>query len=209
MKYETRILAEPLNVAWLERDAGERQAVIEGYAARFGVWSEDLGGFRERIEPGAFSAALRNSETDVRALFNHDPSVVLGRQRAGTLELKEDSRGLFYRVRLPDTSFARDLVVSMERGDIAHSSFAFRVEREGQDWRFNDKDGLEERTIRSVSGIYDVSPVTFPAYPDASSGVVRGIHTEAAVEMRNVIRAERMKLQANRARAIAATLGGE
>jgi HK97 family phage prohead protease len=204
MKLETRMLAEPINVATREKDDGGKEHIVEGYAARFGTWSEDLGGFREQIKPGAFREALKTS--DVRALWNHDPSQVLGRQRSGTLELKEDSRGLFYRVRLPDTQAARDLVVMMERGDVAESSFAFTVERGGDEWRFTKGDELDERTIVRVSGLFDVSPVTFPAYPEATSGLVRGVDVGAALEMRDAIRAERMQLQASRARAFAASL---
>lgn len=199
MTVERRWLAEPLNVATRDKN-GRTTHIVEGYAARFDSWSEDLGGFREVIKRGAFRSVLRSDKTDVRALFNHDPSMVLGRQRAGTLELKEDERGLFYRVELPDTQVARDLVVSMERGDIAHSSFAFIVGRSGQDWN----DDLDERTITEFSGLMDVSPVTFPAYPEASSGLAR--HVEAAHEVRSQLRAEHQARMAIRAKAFAAKL---
>jgi HK97 family phage prohead protease len=207
MNHEVRYLAEPLSVAWREDDKG-RTAVVEGYAARFNSRSEILAGqFREVIKPGAFRDAMARPGVDVRAFVNHDSAKVIGRQGNGTLTLREDERGLFYRVELPDTSFARDLVVSMERGDIAHSSFAFQVERDGQSWDWGalDEGGrkLDLRTIHRVSDLIEVSPVTIPAYPESSSGLAA-----RALEHRSEIRREFMKNQASRARAIAASLGG-
>jgi len=89
---------------------------IMGHAAIFDQLSEDLGWFREKIEPGAFAATIPIA--DVRALVNHDPNYVLGRNVAGTLALTEDERGLAIDVTPPDTQWARDLMISMERGDI-------------------------------------------------------------------------------------------
>lgn len=139
-------------------------AVLRGHAAVFDKLSENLGGFRERIEPGAFDDAL---EDDVRALFNHDPNLILGRTRSGTLKLDVDDSGLSYEVTLPDTQTGRDLAISVERGDIDQSSFAFVVEKDS--WG-KDKDGQIIRTILKVSRLFDVSPVTYPAYPDATVG---------------------------------------
>jgi HK97 family phage prohead protease len=206
MDYEVRYLSEPLAVAWREDDKGRRTAVVEGYAARFNSESSTLGGvFREVIKPGAFRAALKKPGVDVRAFINHDASKVIGRQGNGTLELREDARGLFYRVELPDTSFARDLVVSMERGDIAHSSFAFTLERDGQDWEFDaiEENGrkLDRRTILEVNELIEVSPVTVPAYPSSTSKLAA-----RALETRSEIRSEIMQNRAARARAIAASL---
>src|SRR5579875_2269362 len=99
---------------------------IVGYAAPFNSWSEDLGLFREIIRPGAFKRAIE-SRQDVRALFNHDPNLVLGRTSSGTLTLSEDEHGLLYEITPPDTQFARDLMKLIERGDIAGSSFGFSV----------------------------------------------------------------------------------
>ena len=139
-------------------DAGDGLPAILGHAAVFGVLSEDLGGFREQIAPGAFAATI--AEDDIRALSNHRSDYVLGRNRAGTLTLKEDETGLAVRIEPPDTAFARDLIVSIERGDITGASFGFQTITE--EW--NLEDGEPVRTLKAVR-LFDVSPVTFPAYP--------------------------------------------
>ena len=138
-----------------------KKNVIEGHAAVYDMLSEDLGGFREIIKKGAFDSVLTN---DVRAYFNHDPNYILGRTGAGTLKLSTTEKGLKYILSVPDTSAGRDLVVSMKRGDITQSSFAFQVEKDS--WRTDNSLG-EIRTIESVKRLYDVSPVSLPAYPDA------------------------------------------
>lgn len=133
---------------------------LEGYAVVFGSLSEDLGGFREIVEPGAFGEAL-NERPDVRALFNHDPSMVLGRTVNGTLRLAEDATGLRVAVTLPDTSYAQDVHRLVERGDVNQMSFAFRTRKGGETWA--TEEGQRLRRLRSLS-IFDVSVVTFPAY---------------------------------------------
>lgn len=139
--------------------------VMRGIAAMFNSMSEDLGGFREQIAPGAFKSALGNS--DVRALFNHDPSMILGRTVSGTLRLSETDQGLEFECDAPDTSYARDLMESMKRGDISQCSFGFSVDCGGDTWQKDDA-GQWTRTIHVVSRLYDVSPVTYPAYPETS-----------------------------------------
>lgn len=136
-----------------------------GYAAKFNTNSQNLGGFVERIAPGAFAKTLK--EADIRALFNHDPNFVLGRNRAGTLRMEEDSTGLAYEFDLPDTSLGRDLAVSLERGDISGSSFGFRAIED--EWS-ETEDGFPLRTLKS-NALRDVGPVTFPAYTDATSSL--------------------------------------
>lgn len=140
---------------------------IEGYAAVFNKLSEDLGGFREKIEPGAFKKALKKS--DARALFNHRSDYVLGRQTAKTLTLKEDDKGLFMSVLPPDTQFARDLLVSIDRGDITQQSFGFYLSSDKWENIDNKKETI--RTLLLIDEIIDVSPVTFPAYPDTDVAV--------------------------------------
>jgi hypothetical protein len=142
-------------------------AKIVGHAAVFNSLSEDLGGFREQIAPGAFADAVKTD--DVRALWNHNPDYVLGRNRAKTLTLSEDSRGLKIEVDPPDTQFARDLMVSIERGDVSQMSFAFSVRANGQNWG-KDDDGRVVRTLTNVR-LFDVSPVTYPAYAQTDVAV--------------------------------------
>lgn len=139
-------------------------APVIGHGAVFNSQSEDLGGFREIIAPGAFDGRL---DDDVRALFNHDQNLVLGRTKSGTLRLGLDDTGLTYEVDFPGTTIARDLRESIKRGDIDQSSFAFTVEEDD----FADVDGVIVRTIHRVSQLFDVSPVTYPAYPAADVGV--------------------------------------
>ena len=139
---------------------------IHGYSAVFNKLSEDLGGFREKIEKGAFKDALKTS--DPRMLFNHDPNFILGRKSAGTLRVKEDLEGLYVEADAPNTRLISDMVISpMERGDIREMSFGFLVESdkwEGLESR--GKDEMPVRTILKVAELFDVSPVTYPAYPD-------------------------------------------
>ncbi len=134
---------------------------LRGHAAVFNVLSEDLGGFRERIAPGAFRDVLG---ADVRLLVNHKPDHVLARTRAGTLRLSEDTRGLAVEADLPDTTYARDLRESLRRGDLDGMSFRFKVGEE--DW--SNEDGGEVRTVRLVERLEDVCLATYPAYPAAS-----------------------------------------
>lgn len=140
-----------------------------GYAAVYNSLSGDLGGFREMLKPGCFDAILA-SNPDVRGLKNHDTDGILGRTASGTMTLSVDDRGLRYEISLPDTQLARDLKVEMKRGDIDGSSFSFTVDDEGQDW-ISDGNGGVVREIRTVSGLFDVGPVVFPAYEDSTAAV--------------------------------------
>jgi len=131
---------------------------IVGHAAVFNKLSLPLIGFREKIEPGAFSETIQKD--DIRALFNHNADYVLGRTKAGTLRLKEDDIGLYIEIDPPDTTFAKDLMVSIKRGDVDQMSFGFTVQDE--EWR--KENGEQVRVLKRVQ-LWDVSPVTFPAYP--------------------------------------------
>lgn len=147
-----------------ESDGG---TCIEGHAAVFDSWSETLGGifpFKEKVRKGAFAESI--GRDDIRALFNHDPNYVLGRNRAGTLELEEDDVGLRVRITPPDTSWARDITTSIRRGDISQMSIGFVVE----DDEWSSKDGIDTRELKKVR-LFDVSPVTFPAYTATDVGV--------------------------------------
>lgn len=142
---------------------------LQGYAAIFNQETVIGNWFREVVRPGAFTQALQE-QADVRALFNHSENFVLGRTSAGTLRLWEDAQGLGYEVDLPDTSLAKDLAVSIKRGDVDQSSFAFSVLKDGEDWDEDEKGKLPLRTLKRL-WLYDVSPVTFPAYEDTSVSV--------------------------------------
>ena len=145
-------------------EEGETVKVV-GHASVYNTMSEDLGGFREIIAPGAFDNVLEN---DVRALINHDGNLILARTTSGTLALSTDEKGLRYEFEMPETSYGKDLAVSMKRGDITQSSFAFTVADDSWDTR----DGMDVRTINKVKRLFDVSPVTYPAYPDADNLVI-------------------------------------
>ena len=151
---------------------------IRGYAAVYNSDSEWMGGFYEQIEVGAFDDVLEN---DVRAYFNHDENLLLGRVSSGTLRIGTDKRGLFYEVDLPNTTYANDLVELMKRGDINQSSFAFLI---GKD-RWEERGGKTYRIISKVSRLLDVSPVAQPAYPEATSELkTRDLETETKEEVK-------------------------
>lgn len=141
-----------------------------GLAIVYNSRSENLGGFVEVIKPGAVRDVLAR-EPDTRALFNHEPNLVLGRTRSGTLRLDDQAEGLDYEFDAPDTSYARDLRVLLDRGDVSQSSFAFRVAPDGAEWDEDPDTGLLLRIVHRLSALYDVSPVTYPAYQAASSGL--------------------------------------
>lgn len=150
------------------RKKDDGSVVLRGLGAVFGKLSENLGGFREIIDSGAFDDT---DMSDVRGLFNHDSNYVLGRTASKTLRLKVVDDGLRYDIDVPDTRTIQDLVVGpVERGDVSQSSFGFTIARDGDRWDEND-DGVLIRTITRINRLFDVSPVTFPAYPDATVGV--------------------------------------
>lgn len=150
----------------LEIRAEEGQPpTLEGYAAVYNAESVDLGGFTEIIEPGFFENVL---DDDVRSLWNHNPDMVLGRTRAGTLSLSDDGEGLRISNQLPDNSWGRDALVSIQRGDVDQMSFGFTVRKGGDEW--HTAEGRTTRTLKrgGCAALYDVSPVTYPAYPQTS-----------------------------------------
>ena len=141
---------------------------LRGTAVVFNQLSENLGGFREQIDPAAFEGC---DMSDVRCLFNHEDSMVLGRTASNTLVLTRDASGLHFECDPPDTSYARDLAVSMDRGDIDQCSFSFTVAPGGAEWSEDPITGGEIRTVKKISRLYDVSIVTYPAYPQTSSEI--------------------------------------
>lgn len=148
-----------IRAAQPEGGSGDSQRVVAGYAAVFNAPSEDMG-FVEFIAPGAFTQCLGD---DVRCLFNHDPNLLLARTSSGTLRLSQDDRGLRYEFEVPDTTFGRDFHTMVQRGDVSQSSFGFSVSAD--EWA-EQPDGKWHRTITQVGRLFDVSPVTYPAYPD-------------------------------------------
>ena len=165
------------------------EPTIDGYASVFDSWSEELGGnqpFRERVVKGAFEQTIQ--EDDIRALFNHDPNYVLGRNKSGTLTLEEDDKGLHVQIKPPNTQWAKDLLVSIKRGDITQMSFGFTVILD----RWNYEDGADVRELLKVK-LYDVSPVTFPAYTQTECGIrslddILKNHQSEVVENKNAIK---------------------
>lgn len=143
-------------------DEGERR--LQGYAAVFNQLSEDMWGMRERIRPGAFAKTIQ--EGDIRAVWNHDPAHVLGRTKNGTLNLREDEHGLWVEIRPPETNWANDALESIRRGDVDQMSFGFETVRD----YWEGEEGQQIRTLVEVR-LFEVSPVTFPAYPQTEISV--------------------------------------
>jgi HK97 family phage prohead protease len=175
---EIRTITEKVEL----RAAEDGKKTIVGYAAKFGMRSQDLGGFVEQIDPHFFDSILNN---DTRGLINHDPNLILGRTASGTLKLSVDEFGLRYDIIPPNTSYANDLIVSMERGDISQSSFAFQVDygNDGDNWEYDEANDIYIRTLLKCKCLYDVSPVTYPAYEQ----------TESIVSSRSVDKMKKMR----------------
>ena len=149
------------------RETGEGEdtkPIIDGYAAVYHRFSEPLGGFVEVIEPGFFDDSLGD---DVVSLWNHNDDKPLGRTSAGTLEIKSDDHGLHTLTHPPDTTWGRDALISIGRRDVRQMSFAFSVKVDGDLWK-KGEDGILVRHLLpgGCERLYDVSPVTYPAYPD-------------------------------------------
>lgn len=145
------------------REDGDGNPTIEGYFAVFNS-NYDMGwGMSESIAPGAFTEALGG---DVRALVNHDTTLVLGRNKAGTLDLREDSHGLWGQVKInPNDSSAMDLYERVKRGDVDGCSIGFDIAEEETEFLEN---GDVHWTIKKVLPLYEVSACTFPAYEDTN-----------------------------------------
>jgi len=185
MGIEVRTMAS--KIEW-RVDEGDTGATIKGHAAVFDMLSEEMMGFREKVAPGAFASSLERGD-DVRALFNHDPNFVLGRTKSGTLRLSEDDIGLAIEIDAPLTQTIRDLVLEpIRRGDVDQMSFGFIVIEDA----WNREDNI--RTIMDVE-LFDVSPVTYPAYPDTDVAVrdifaARKAAIESELNKRTMIRRE-------------------
>jgi uncharacterized protein len=156
-------------------DAGDgegEEPKIEGVAAVYDQPTRintAFGSYVEVIERGFFEGVM---EDDVRALWNHNTDLVLGRTKAGTLEIRDRKEGLGTVIHPPDTQWGRDAVTSIKRGDVDQMSFAFTVKEGWDEWKENGE-GVMVRTLKAgaCKQLYDVSPVSFPAYPQTSVGV--------------------------------------
>ena len=144
--------------------------IIVGYAAKFERWSEPImGWFKEQIARDAFSEC---DVTDVIMCFNHNIDSILARTTSGTLTLSTDDEGLRFEFEAPATTMGNDMLELVRRGDISKCSFKFTVEED--EWRYADKENkleYDERTIRKIGKLYDVSLVVYPAYSDTEAGV--------------------------------------
>lgn len=157
MTKQTRSLQTNIRATRAEQD---NEMYIEGYFAVFNTETELWRGAFESIAPGAFDETLSN---DIRALINHDTNLVLGRNKAGTLELKVDSRGLWGRIKInPNDTDAVNLYERVKRGDVDQCSFGFNILEEDVEYR---EDGTVKWTLKKVD-LHEVSVVTFPAYED-------------------------------------------
>lgn len=161
-------------------DISAKDRRVMGVAAAYETLSSDLGGFREKIAPTAFTKSL--AENDIRALYNHDSSLILGRVSAGTLRISSDSSGLSFALDLPDTSYARDLAELLGRGDITGCSFGFFTRSDH--WEIDPKTKERIRTLKDVD-LREISLVGDPAYPSGTSAALRSLNAwESASDLR-------------------------
>jgi uncharacterized protein len=147
------------------RAGGDKQSPrLVGHAAVFNSPSQDLGGFIEIVKPGAFTRTLK-TDRDPLALVQHMPQLVLGRRSAGTLKLTEDVQGLAFEIDVPDTQTARDLLVSVERGDVRGASFAFSTPAGGDRWEVRG-----DKVIRELLDVdlHEITITAQPAYLDTT-----------------------------------------
>lgn len=177
----------------VRNDEESEDNIIVGYSLKFNRWSEDLGGFKEIISPGALEGA---DMSDVRALIDHMPTNIIGRNIAGSLKLEVDDIGLKFRCKLPNTSYARDLMENIRNGNINQCSFAFKVEDEEID--YDEETDMFTRTVKKFAEILDVSVVTYPAYRDTDvAPAVRSINKikDEAQEKRDKDEREKLNMK--------------
>ena len=171
-------------VRGVQRDRDGDELTLTGTAAVFDQWA-DLGMFRERIQPGAFSKALPVS--DVRLLVNHE-GLPLARTSSGTMTLKETKNGLELEARLdaadPDV---RAIIPKIERGDLSQFSFAFSLAKDGQEWKGDD------RTLTEFREIFDVSLVTFPAYEQTKVAALRSVQNRELLKAYQDMQTSRLR----------------
>jgi HK97 family phage prohead protease len=155
---ETRAL--PSSSIEVRESGGSGRPKLVGWAAIWNSRSVDLGGFKEIVRPNCFKDSLAEG-ADVRALIDHDVRLIIGRNKAATLVVGEDERGLRFEINPPDTQVARDLVENVRAGNITGASFAFRVRPGGERWDMQTNPPTRE--LLAVD-LFDVSPCAMPAY---------------------------------------------
>ena len=184
--------------------------VIRGTAVVYDSEAKVTEGFREVFRPGAFTRALREKQ-DTRGLFNHNPDLILGRTVAGTMRLREDVRGLHYEIDVPSTTAGKDVVKSIERGDLSGSSFCFTVPNENcQRITYSDRGGDMLREVLDAD-LHDCSPVVYPCYAATSVTTQAGGQASADPgdirhrlrKAQEVIAADQRRLRLREARATA------
>lgn len=147
--------------------ADSTKSKLAGFAILYDSPSQDLGGFVEQVKPGALKRSLSNPD-NIKAYVEHDPHKLLARVGSGTLELREQDKGIYFELSLPDVSYARDLGVLVERGDIGGVSFGFRVNPGGEVWEM--RGGQLMRDLTDIS-LHEISIVSDPAYTDTTVAI--------------------------------------
>lgn len=162
-----------------EEGSEEKQQWIVGYAAKFGVDSLDMGEFVERLDPSAFDLVRerrgRKKPLETRALWNHDANYPLARYPQ-TLSLSVDEVGLRYEFPVPETTYGKDIASNIAAGIVRGSSFSFVIAKDGEQWSMED--GKSIRTVTKIAELYDVGPVTYPAYPDSGVAVAKRSYSD-------------------------------
>lgn len=145
--------------------ASSQDMVVQGYALLFNTLSDDLGGFKEIISPHALDGV---NIDDVKCLINHNYNEIIGRTQAGTLELAVDSKGLWFKCYLPNTSYARDIYENIKAGNVNQCSFFYTLpkDKEAKTWEVNNGDYVQ--TINQIDELMEVSIVTLPAYKETT-----------------------------------------
>lgn len=163
---------EPEAELVVEKRSNGRE-VIRGLAVPYNRLSVDLGGFRERILPGAFDKVLgrQRGKQEILSYFNHDANWLLGRESAGTLEVVQEERGISYIVEPPDTQAGRDVLALVRSKNLRGSSFAFTVAPKNGERYTNDEGGKVIREVVEAAGLFEMGPVVTPAYSSTNVAV--------------------------------------
>lgn len=178
---ERRTLVEPVE---FRASADGKRIVAAGIAIRYGAVSKNLGGFKERITAGAATKTLQ--ERDVTMLHEHDRRMLLGRSSAGTLRITNDQRELAYEVDIPDTTYGRDLAVSLERRDVSGSSFGFLAIPADTKWSVGD-DGVALRSVGAMM-LDHLSTTCAPAYDEHTAELaMRSLAAQTGQEYRTLL----------------------